>query len=303
LNGHPYLMICHDVPAKIREAQERAGKPKNSVREWMRYRIDHHLLPRTLRRADLVFCNSRYVGQSVIADMRVDSSKVRYAPCAPGNDFRRLSRKVRVEEVRLRLGAPEGYVLVFFTGDARENFKVVPEVVECLVNRGISAPLLVAGVTERFRGMVEAAVAGRSWRHKVKIIPFVGAGEEAALAEIYTSASVYLETSLHEGFGMQVVEAMACGTPVVCSNRGALPEVAGEAALMVDPEDAEKVAFALAQVLSQKNLREDLKNRGLARSTEFSWVDTARVVLGGLKETAEKRHEGPPPARLGRSLV
>jgi glycosyltransferase involved in cell wall biosynthesis len=92
-------------------------------------------------------------------------------------------------------------------------------------------------------------------------------------------AAALVYPSLYEGFGLPILEAMACGTPVITSNRGAMQEVAGAAALLVDPVDIEQIAAASARVLSDRDLAESLRQQGLARAAEFSWARAARQTV------------------------
>jgi glycosyltransferase involved in cell wall biosynthesis len=98
----------------------------------------------------------------------------------------------------------------------------------------------------------------------------------AELAAWYSRASVFAFPSLDEGFGMPVLEAMAAGTPVITSNRSALPEVAGDAALLVNPEDTDELRRALAEVTGSEDLRRELSQRGLERAKSFRWEDAVR---------------------------
>ncbi len=114
-------------------------------------------------------------------------------------------------------------------------------------------------------------------------MPFIPATEPFRLAELYVAATLYLDPSLHEGFGMQVVEAMACGTPVVCSDRGALPEVVGNAALLAEPV-ADTLAAAALQVLGDERTRQKLAVAGRWRARQFSWKRTAQVISNCIAE-------------------
>ena len=282
LTNIPYVMVCHDIPKRIREAQKLGGNGTVSLKECLRGWIDDTLMPKTLRKADIVFSNSQYVGNWLEKEAGVEPSRIRHAPCAPGADFQRLSRNVDVERVWQELKTPNGYILVFNTGDQRENFKIVPRVFQSILEGGLPHHLVIAGVHDNARSLTETSLSRLPWFNRIRIVPFLGSGREQELAKIYTAASVYLDPSLQEGFGMQVVEAMACGTPVVCSNRGALPEVAGEAALLVDPENADQIATAVIKVLSDSALSRQLRDHGYARAASFSWEKTAKVIYEGL---------------------
>ncbi|MFM7842108.1 MAG: glycosyltransferase family 4 protein, partial [Nitrospira sp.] len=99
------------------------------------------------------------------------------------------------------------------------------------------------------------------------------------LTLLYSHAEVFVFPSLYEGFGLPVIEAMACGAPVITSDRTSLPEVAGDAALLVDPDNAEAVGDALVQLLRDASLRESLRQKGFARAKQFTWERAARQTL------------------------
>ena len=139
-----------------------------------------------------------------------------------------------------------------------------------------AAALVIAGHwDERYPEARERAAAlglGGSVR-------FLGAVAEERLPALYAGAELFAFPSLYEGFGLPVLEALACGVPVVCSNSSSLPEVAGDAALLVDPLDVPAMAQALGRVLGDLSLRQDLRARSLARAALFSWERAARETL------------------------
>ena len=100
------------------------------------------------------------------------------------------------------------------------------------------------------------------------------------LRALYSACTMFVFPSLYEGFGMPVLEAMACGAPVICSNTSALPEVAGKAAILVEPTSVEAISAAMAKVLSNKEVRDELRREGLARAKTFTWERAARELLG-----------------------
>jgi alpha-1,3-rhamnosyl/mannosyltransferase len=108
---------------------------------------------------------------------------------------------------------------------------------------------------------------------------WLGPVPEAALPALYSGATVFVFPSLYEGFGLPVLEAMACGAPVVCSNTSSLLEIGERAVCFFDPTQVEDICTALRQVLADPALRADLRERGLARAAQFSWQTTAQQTL------------------------
>lgn len=114
-------------------------------------------------------------------------------------------------------------------------------------------------------------------------IDFLGVVPESKLPSLYRGAEAMIFPSLYEGFGLPVLEAMACGTPVVTANVTAMPEIAGGAAMLVDPSSVEQIANAMERIVSDALLRQELRQKGLARAKEFSWAITAAKVHELLK--------------------
>jgi glycosyltransferase involved in cell wall biosynthesis len=138
-------------------------------------------------------------------------------------------------------------------------------------------------------------------------VRFFGFVPDATLSVLYRLASVFVFPSLYEGFGLPPLEAMASGTPVVTSNVSSLPEVAGDAAVLVDPYDPEAIADGIYRVLTDEGLRHDLRQKGLNRARQFSWEDSARRVraiyqqAGGAPAAAGPWMEAPQAAAAARS--
>lgn len=109
---------------------------------------------------------------------------------------------------------------------------------------------------------------------------------DEALIELYRQSDVLVHASRYEGFGLQVVEAMSCGLPVICSRAGALPEVAGDACLLVDADDVEGFVSRIVEVLTRPELRRSLSARGLERAQQFTWRRTAEATLDVYREAA-----------------
>ncbi len=153
----------------------------------------------------------------------------------------------------------EAFAMVIGPGDGR------------LVLRGWGRPRHVAAVQRRIETLGLAARV--DWK------PYAPPTE---LPGLYRGARVLLLPSLYEGFGLPVLEAMACGTPVITANRASLPEVAGDAALLVDPEDTAALADAIGRIFTDERLVKELRERGLGRVEQFSWEKTARAIQRAL---------------------
>jgi glycosyltransferase involved in cell wall biosynthesis len=119
-------------------------------------------------------------------------------------------------------------------------------------------------------------------------VRWVGLIPDEDLPAFYSAAACFVYPSLFEGFGLPVLEAMACGTPVVTSDRGSLAELVGDAAMVVDPESVEALAEAMTRVLTDATLAADLGRRGLERSRRFSWRETARRTLEVYREAVSR---------------
>ena len=115
-------------------------------------------------------------------------------------------------------------------------------------------------------------------------VRFLGPVAEADLPALYAAAAVFVFPSRYEGFGFPVLEAMACGTPVACSNVSSLPEIAGDAALHFDPDDANAIAQAIQRLLEETSLCADLQARGLAQAARFTWEHTAALTLSSYRK-------------------
>ena len=180
-----------------------------------------------------------------------------------------------VDDLRARLGiGSEPYVLYVGGYDFRKN---IPTLVEGFAASGRTEELLLvlaggASVHEY------AAVAEASDRCGVTArVVWTGRVADEDLNALYGGAEAFMYPSLSEGFGLQLLEAMACGCPIITSNRSSLSEVAGEAAVLVDPESPDAIGAALAQLTS--DLQQEYRDRGLARAAKFTWAQTARQTL------------------------
>jgi len=172
-----------------------------------------------------------------------------------------------------RYGLPERYLLYFGINKPHKNLQ---RLVQAYARLGDAPPLVLAGREDprypQARAQAEALGLGRR-------VLFLGEIAEADLPALYSGGVLFVFPSLYEGFGLPVLEAMACGTPVVCSNRSSLPEVVGNAAVTFDPLSVDDMANAIGRVLADADLRAELRERGRAQAARFTWERTARETL------------------------
>src|SRR5688572_13724025 len=185
-------------------------------------------------------------------------------------------REEDVVRVRERYQLHDEFVLYAGNVKPHKNLERLIEAFDLVRRRGLDHLKLVLIGDEISR---YAALRRAVHRHQLhKYVRFLGYLPEETLAVMYRLAGVFVFPSLYEGFGLPPLEAMAGGTPVVTSNVSSLPEVAGDAAVLVDPYDPAAIADGIHRVLTDEGLRRDLRRRGLARATQFSWEASVRRV-------------------------
>lgn len=178
--------------------------------------------------------------------------------------FQRTEAEVR--QARARFSIPDKYFLFVGTGDPRKNLATIERALE--LSRG-GIPLVVAG----WSGWNKKQAAKR---HPM----FLGYVDDENLAKLYSGAVALLYPSIYEGFGLPILEAMACGCPVICTRKASLPEVAGNAAIYLeDAASAQELAILMSHIASSKSLRSELIESGLRRAALFSWKQTAEKTL------------------------
>src|SRR5439155_12474952 len=195
---------------------------------------------------------------------------------------------------RRRLDLPKRFLLAVGTLEPRKNLVLVLEALALLRDRGRVLPLVVVGREGWLYEPIYERVETLRLRGQVRFLTDAG---DADLLALYNLADVMMFPSLYEGFGLPPLEALACGAVVVCSNTSSLPEVVGEAALLVDPYDAAGLERALERALDDAALRRDLAARGPAQARRYTWEASAASVRATLREAAGvARRSGPRPS-------
>ncbi|MER3422187.1 MAG: glycosyltransferase family 1 protein [Nitrospiraceae bacterium] len=257
---------------------------------WARVKALAGGIARSASRADAIIVVSEHTKRDVIKYLGVPEEKIRVVYCAASSHFRFIASEAR-RSVLSKYHLPlDGYLLYVGNIEPRKNLTRLLEAYSLLKARGgCRLPLIFSGGggwknTDIYRRVSELSLE--------KDVRFLGYVPDEELPALMSGAELFVYPSLYEGFGLPPLEAMACGTPVVTSNVSSIPEVVGDAALMVDPYDVEGLAEAMQRALMDKDLREDMRIKGLARAKLFSWERTACETLKVYEEVHAKGRLG-----------
>ena len=229
------------------------------------------------RESKLVIAVSENTKRDIVEILGIPEEKIRVVYEAADEVYNKQQTTNNIDKTKKKYGIKGDYILAVGTREPRKNLKRVIEAHEKL---GISPPT----------GGLKLVIAGKfGWGDQSSIInhqssiKLLGYVPKEDLAVLYSGAKVFVYPSLYEGFGLPVLEAMSCGCPVVTSNVSSMPEVAGDAAVLVNPESMEEITEGIKKAMKE---REDLVKKGLKRAKEFSWEKTARQTLEVYKEAA-----------------
>jgi glycosyltransferase involved in cell wall biosynthesis len=256
--------------------------------EYLPYRFAkvyaREMMRSATRRAARILTVSESSKRDILRFYPVSPDKITVIPNAIDERFGTPPPDEAVVRVRERYQLADPFVL--YVGNVKPH-KNVERLIDAfaLVVRRRPDPLklvIIGDEISKFQTL-RRAVHRHQLHRQVRFLGFVG---EDTLSVLYRLAGVFVFPSLYEGFGLPPLEAMACGTPVITSNVSSLPEVVGDAALLVDPYSSEQIAEAITRVLSDTALAADLRARGLARAQHFSWKRSVSQTLAIYQEVA-----------------
>ena len=257
--------------------------PETSTRlDWLIY---HFWLPLAVRRLDSIITVSKRSKADILRYLPVKPENVTVIPEAAAPMYRPMNQ-AQIEAALLRHGIRFPYMLYVGSIEGRKN-----------LTRLLEAFAQVRDWSQKWKLVI---VGAHKWKYAplfdtlkqlqlTSDVHFTGYVPEEDLPALYNGASVFVFPSLYEGFGLPVLEAMACGVPVVTSNCSSLPEVAGEAAILVDSTDVNAIAVAIRRVLEEPELAATLRAKGLARAGHYTWGRTARETIAVYEKVLGKR--------------
>ena len=238
------------------------------------------MMPLYCRKAAAIVANSDLTRDDYIRVLKVPPEKITTVRLGMNEDFKKIEDAGQLEEMRRKYRLPERYIFSVVKYDPRKNFGNLVEGFRRL-RKKLPAKLVVAGIgCEKYAEEYKLAEDGT-----LDDVTFLGWVDQQDLPALYNMADCMLFPSVYEEFGIPTVEAMACGCPVVVSKTGALPELAGEAGVIVDPFDPDDIAAGLEKLLSDETTRRDYGARCLKRAEMFSWRRCARETLDVIRKT------------------
>lgn len=225
------------------------------------------------RHASRIVTDSSATRTDVIDAFQVDPARVEVVYPGVDPDFRPLATEGdQCEAFRTRMGLPERYVLYLGTLEPRKNVDRLVRAFARLVRDGFPHTLVLAGGRGWDHAAIDRAVADEGIGQRVLLPGYVRREDQPLW---YSAAELFVYPSQYEGFGLPVLEAMACGTPVVTSSSSSLPEVVGRAGLVIDPTDVPALADAMRSVLTEPGLAARLREAGPVQASRFTWADAA----------------------------
>jgi glycosyltransferase involved in cell wall biosynthesis len=267
--GLPQVVTVHDLTLLTHPEWHEAAKVR-----WFGW-----AMRRAVAAATRVLCVSATTAADLAGRLQVPADQIDVTPL--GTDLRPAPAE-RVAELRRRLGLDGPYLLGLGTVEPRKD---LPTLVRAFAALAADLPhrLVLAGLAGWGAGELAAAVAASGVADRILVAGYVPEADKAALL---TGADVFAYPSLYEGFGLPVLEAMACGTPVVTTTGGSLPEVAGDAATLIEPGDPHALAAAVAKLATDPAARRDAAARGRTRAAGFTWARCAELTAAAYRRAA-----------------
>lgn len=270
-----FLLFLFEIPDyRIGQAQK-AGN--NSLYARLSHKYNTLLFSFSLKKAKLIIVSSLSTKQDLMQEYGLEEKKIRLV--YPGCDeyFCAAGAAEDLFETRNKYNAKSGYIMHISTTDPRDNTSAVLRAYHrASPELPVYKKLIICGNVERKRNGLNKLIAKLDLEDDVIFTGHL-LGED--LSKLYQAADLYVDPSFYEGFGFQVIEAMACGVPVVTSNLTSLPEVVDNAGILVAPTDINGLASAIIKVLTDSGLRKAMQEKSLERAKFFSWDKTAQETL------------------------
>ena len=279
------VLTVHDL---ILPLYAKSADPLNRWMYWLYGR-------RSAVQADRIIAVSQWTARDLERIFAVPESRIEVINHGVGPAFKPLDSQVAAEYVANKYGVSKDYILTVGTLGPHKNLITLVEALRILRNRGaLGFELLVVGAQARKNSKVLEFI--RSSGLTGQEIRFLGFVPDEDLPMLYSGSRLFALPSLYEGFGLPLVEAMACGVPVIASNTSAVPEAVGDAGILLPPTQPAAFADAILRVRSDANLRRRMIEKGLKHASGFRWDKAARQHLECMREEVARIRSGRLPA-------
>lgn len=226
-------------------------------------------------RADLFIAISEFTKQELIEILNIPEKKIEVVSMACSESLRQVNDPAVLAALREKYGLAEQYILFVGNANPRKNLKRMIEAFDMLKEKSRTKHQLVIAGEQGWKFSRTKALEGI--KHREDIV-FTGFVPDEDMPALYSAASLFAFPTLYEGFGVPILEAQACGVPVLTSNLSALPETAGSGALYVDPYDVNSICSGMCSILQSNSLSEQLVARGYKNIERFSWEESAKKL-------------------------
>ena len=249
------------------------------MRLWQRIFVSN-----AVRVADRILADSAATKEDILKFYPIDQDLIDVVHLPVGEQFRRITDCDALNAIRQKHGLPEKFILYVGTLEPRKNVaRLTQAYAELPQSLRENYALVLAGAPGWFSEEIIRQIDALNLPDRILRIGYV---DQAHLPELYSLASVFAYLSVYEGFGAPPIEAMACGTPVLCSNSSSLPEAVGDAGILVDPYDVGQIRDGLERVLTDDSVRAQLIAAGNKRTEQYNALDKAREVLKIFEDVA-----------------
>jgi glycosyltransferase involved in cell wall biosynthesis len=248
--------------------------------EWFRPSFSfayHQLIPKLARQVTGIITDSNYSKIRILDRLQISEDRLFVVPCGVDHLHFHPVDDYRIEQVRSQYKLDAEYILYVGSLAPHKNILTLLNAWSQLQSQHPGLALVIIGASGGVFARHAQQDGSLTSSRKQRVVT-LGYIPDAHLVALYSGALVYVHPSLSEGFGLTLLEAMACGAPVVSAHAGSLPETAGEAALYFDPDSSEELTSQLSRVISDAELRDRLRRAGFSRARKYSWDASASAV-------------------------
>lgn len=243
--------------------------------------IEKMLLGRAVKKADKILAVSSNTKQDLIEKFQLDESKIEVVYASGSESFQQIEDPEMLENFRLKTNLPEKFFLAVGTIEPRKNY---PNLIKAFAEFSKKYPKYRLIIVGRDGWQFEETYKAIHENYMQKKVHFLGYLSEKSIVNLYNMAEAFVFPSLYEGFGIPPLDAMRCGCPVIAANTSSLPEVVGNAGILIDPKNPHSITAAMLKIVENKELRDTMVQNGFAQAKKFSWEASAKRLLEIIKK-------------------